>query len=103
MTPDADDDLQTRMLASFQKSEVQVFIFLVNGIKLTGRIASFDKYTIGLESPTGIQTVYKRAVSTVSEAHVVLPRTGDVRPRDVTSPSGPVAQRRTHFGGQTSR
>jgi host factor-I protein len=64
MTPDADDDLQTRMLASFQKSEVQVFIFLVNGIKLTGRIASFDKYTIGLESPTGIQTVYKRAVST---------------------------------------
>ena len=70
-------DIQTGFLRTLINERKVVWIFLVNGIKLTGQLASFDKYVIALESPAGIQTVFKSAVSTVWEAHAVeRPQTG---------------------------
>jgi len=70
-------DIQTGFLRTLINERKVVWIFLVNGIKLTGQLASFDKYVIALESPTGMQTVFKSAVSTVGEAHAVeRPQTG---------------------------
>ncbi len=45
------------------KADVQVF--LVNGIRLNGRIESFDRYTIHLSRGSSSQVVYKHAISTV--------------------------------------
>ena len=41
-------------------------VFLGNGKRLTGRIKSFDKFTLLLESHQGEQIVFKHAISTVS-------------------------------------
>ncbi|WP_350029868.1 MULTISPECIES: RNA chaperone Hfq [unclassified Caballeronia] len=63
-------------------------MFPVNGIQLTGQLVAFDRYVLALQSPTGIQTVFKSAVSTVCEAHVVEHlRTRDRRERPPASGS----------------
>ena len=41
-------------------------IYLSNGKKLTGRIKSFDKFTVLIDGPSGDLMVFKHAVTTVS-------------------------------------
>jgi host factor-I protein len=43
----------------------------MSGVKLTGRIKSFDKYSVILEAGSQEQLIFKHAISTVS-----LPRGG---------------------------
>lgn len=64
-------DVQADFLSGLIRERKDVWVFLVNGIKLTGQLTSFDNYTLALQSPTGIQTVFKSAVATVCESHAV--------------------------------
>jgi len=57
-------NLQENFLNTLRKEHTPVSIFLVNGIKLQGRIDSFDQYVIMLKN-TMVQMVYKHAVSTI--------------------------------------
>jgi len=57
-------NLQETFLNTLRKEHTPVSIFLVNGIKLQGRIDSFDQYVIMLKN-TMVQMVYKHAVSTI--------------------------------------
>jgi len=57
-------NLQDHFLNTLRKEHTPVSIFLVNGIKLQGRIDSFDQYVIMLKN-TISQMVYKHAVSTI--------------------------------------
>ncbi|MBQ0819679.1 RNA chaperone Hfq [Microvirga sp. HBU67558] len=52
-------------------SEVEVMMFLVNGIKLVGRIKRFDSYTVQLARGSGTQVVYKHAISAINPAEPV--------------------------------
>ena len=56
--------LQDPFLNALRKERVPVSIYLVNGIKLQGKIDSFDQYVILLKSNVS-QMVYKHAVSTI--------------------------------------
>jgi host factor-I protein len=56
--------LQDPFLSALSKEQIQVSMFLVNGIKLVGYIESFDQYAVLLRSTT-TQIVYKHAISTV--------------------------------------
>lgn len=56
--------LQDRFLTALHKEQVQISMFLVNGIKLVGHIHAFDQYVILLGGPT-TQKVYKHAISTI--------------------------------------
>ncbi|BBQ02800.1 hypothetical protein BSFA1_79280 (plasmid) [Burkholderia sp. SFA1] len=56
-------------LNALRKEQKRVSVFLVNGIKLTGNIESFDSYTVQLHETTGSQVIYKHSISTVSEDH----------------------------------
>jgi host factor-I protein len=56
--------LQEQFLTAAAQSRVPVTIFLVNGIRLHGQIASFDQYGLLLSGATP-QFVYKRAISTI--------------------------------------
>ena len=56
--------LQDAFLDSLCKEQIPVSIFLVNGIKLTGQIESFDSYVVLLTSAIS-QLVYKHAISTI--------------------------------------
>jgi host factor-I protein len=62
-------NIQDGFLNSARKEKTLVTIYLLSGIKLTGRIRSFDKYSVVLEGNSGEQLIFKHAISTV-----VLPR-----------------------------
>lgn len=57
-------NLQDNFLNTLRKEHMPVSIFLVNGIKLQGRVDSFDQYVIMLKN-TVSQMVYKHAISTI--------------------------------------
>ncbi len=58
-------NIQDGFLNSARKEKALVTIYLVSGIKLTGRIRSFDKYSVVLESHNQEQLIFKHAISTV--------------------------------------
>src|SRR5260370_20937879 len=63
----AEQQLQGEFLNMLTKEHVRVSVFLVTGIRLVGYIQSFDQYVLMLNSATGMQTIYKHAISTVQE------------------------------------
>jgi host factor-I protein len=50
-------------MLSRDKSAVSVF--LKSGIRLTGKIESFDRYTVELASTGGSQSIMKHAIATI--------------------------------------
>ena len=66
-------NLQDTFLNLLRKEHVPVSIFLVNGIKLQGKIDSFDQYVIMLKN-TVSQMVYKHAISTIVPGKAVKMR-----------------------------
>lgn len=63
--------LQDVFLSKVQEEEVSVTMFLVNGVMLEGRIASYDLFCMLLEREGYVQLAYKHAVSTVQPAQPV--------------------------------
>ena len=55
---------QDRFLTDLVKTRVKVAIFLVNGLKLEGTVASYDDYGILLEGESS-DHVYKHSISTI--------------------------------------
>lgn len=62
--------LQDPYLNALRRERAPVSLYLVNGIRLQGRIDSFDAHVLLLKS-AGTQMVYKHAISTVVPAHSV--------------------------------
>jgi host factor-I protein len=48
-----------------RKDKSPITIYLVSGVKLTGKIRSFDKYSVLLENNSQEQLIFKHAISTV--------------------------------------
>jgi host factor-I protein len=48
-----------------RKDKTFLTIYLMSGVKLSGRIKSFDKYSVILESNNQEQLIFKHAISTV--------------------------------------
>ncbi len=70
-------NLQDPFLNALRKEHIPVSIYLVNGIKLQGKIDSFDQYVVMLKNSIS-QMVYKHAISTIVPARQVrVPRTED--------------------------
>ncbi len=65
--------LQDPYLNALRKEGIPVSVYLVNGIKLQGKIESFDQFVVLLGNSVS-QMVYKHAISTVvPERNVQLP------------------------------
>jgi host factor-I protein len=73
----APQNIQDAFLNIVRREKSTVTIYLLNGAKLTGRIRSFDKFSILLEAGSHEQLVFKHAISTVSLARR---GSGDLRP-----------------------
>ena len=58
-------NIQDNFLNSARKDRVFVTIFLMGGAKLSGKIKSFDKYSLVLESNHQEHLIFKHAISTV--------------------------------------
>jgi host factor-I protein len=63
--------LQDVFLSRVSEVGVQVTMFLVNGVMLQGRIASYDLFCMLLERDGAVQLAYKHAVSTIQPASPV--------------------------------
>lgn len=62
-------NIQDSFLNTARKEKSLITIYLLSGVKLSGRIRSFDKYSVVLETNNQEQLIFKHAISTV-----VLPR-----------------------------
>jgi host factor-I protein len=58
-------NIQDSFLNTARKDKSQITIYLLSGVKLTGRIRSFDKYSVVLETNNQEQLIFKHAISTV--------------------------------------
>jgi host factor-I protein len=58
-------NIQDSFLNTARKDKAPITIYLLSGVKLTGRIRSFDKYSVVLESNNQEQLIFKHAISTV--------------------------------------
>jgi len=58
-------NIQDSFLNTARKERATITIYLLSGVKLTGRIRSFDKYSVVLEANGQEQLIFKHAISTV--------------------------------------
>jgi host factor-I protein len=64
-------NIQDSFLNNARKEKGLVTIYLLSGVKLSGRIKSFDKYSLVLETSNQEQLIFKHAISTVVTARGV--------------------------------
>ena len=79
---DRTSSLQDEFFNRARKDGGQVTIFLNNGKKLSGRIRSFDKFTILVDVNRVEQMIFKHAISTV-----MLSRPSSAGPRPTGEPA----------------
>jgi len=72
----APQNIQDAFLNTVRREKTTVVIYLINGAKLSGRIRSFDKFSILLEAGPQEQLIFKHAISTISQTRRV---SGDLR------------------------
>jgi host factor-I protein len=73
-------NIQDSFLNTARKDKTNITIYLLSGVKLSGRIRSFDKYSVVLETNNQEQLIFKHAISTV-----VMARTAHTEPRPAAS------------------
>ena len=80
----APQNIQDAFLNTVRRDKATVTLYLVNGAKLLGKIRSFDKFSVLLESGAQEQLIFKHAISTISLAKRI---TGDLH-RSAEAPDG---------------
>ena len=79
-------NIQDSFLNNARKEKGLVTIYLLSGVKLSGRIKSFDKYSLVLETSNQEQLIFKHAISTVVSGRMASH--ADARPQSETRPEG---------------
>lgn len=82
----APQNIQDGFLNLARREKLTVTIYLVNGAKLLGRIKSFDKFSLILETSTQEQLVFKHAISTISQSRR---STGELRHQPTAAAENP--------------
>lgn len=94
-------NIQDSFLNTARKDKATITLYLLSGVKLTGRIRSFDKYSVVLETNNQEQLIFKHAISTVvmakshgpervspvERAQPVGDRGGESKPGNLGSPA----------------
>jgi host factor-I protein len=85
-------NIQDSFLNTARKDKSLITIYLLSGVKLTGRIRSFDKYSVVLETNNQEQLIFKHAISTVVISRATYTERHDTRPtaESSTAPTAPV-------------
>jgi len=96
-TKSSPQNIQDAFLNTARRERDAVTIYLMNGAKLSGRIKSFDKFSVLLESGSQEQLIFKHAISTILHARRSSSSSGDPRssPHSTDSP-GAEAPADTH-------
>lgn len=84
-------NIQEAFLNGARKDKTFLTIYLMSGVKLSGRIKSFDKYSVVLETNNQEQLIFKHAISTVvvsKPIHAAAAHAGSA-PGGATTPGNP--------------
>jgi host factor-I protein len=87
-------NIQDSFLNTARKDKAVITIYLLSGVKLSGRIRSFDKYSVVLETNNQEQLIFKHAISTVVMArsmHSERPSQSHAPAPAPAAPSAPAA------------
>jgi host factor-I protein len=84
-------NIQDSFLNAARKEKSNITVYLISGVKLTGRIRSFDKYSVVLETNNQEQLIFKHAISTVVMGRVAHIGHGEPRPA-ASAAQGPTAE-----------
>src|SRR5205823_14081487 len=80
-TKPAQQNIQDSFLNTARKEKAPITIYLLSGVKLTGRIRSFDKYSVVLDTNNNQeQLIFKHAISTVVTSKAAQAGHGEGRP-----------------------
>jgi host factor-I protein len=79
----AQQNIQEAFLNNARKDKTFLTIYLMSGVKLSGRIKSFDKYSVILEASNQEQLIFKHAISTVVVSRPVHSSSGPPQPAAV--------------------
>ena len=90
----APQNIQDGFLNLARREKTTVTIYLVNGAKLLGRIKSFDKFSLIMETGAQEQLIFKHAISTISQARrasgeLRTPYAGSQNPPEETAEESP--------------
>jgi len=88
----AQQNIQEAFLNNARKDKTFLTIYLMSGVKLSGRIKSFDKYSVILEASNQEQLIFKHAISTVVVS----------RPAHSGGPPQPAAVGAAHSASRTA-
>jgi host factor-I protein len=83
-------NIQDSFLNAARKEKSSITIYLISGVKLTGRIRSFDKYSVVLETSNQEQLIFKHAISTVVMGRLV--HSSHAEPRPAASAPAPAPE-----------
>ena len=83
-------NIQEAFLNNARKEKTFLTIYLMSGVKLSGRIKSFDKYSVVLESNNQEQLIFKHAISTVLVSRPVHATAGTHTGTAATTPGVPL-------------
>ena len=98
-------NIQDTFLNTVRKDKTPITIYLVSGVKLTGKIRSFDKYSVLLENNSQEQLIFKHAISTVVSNRSVMhaehrpAAVHGMGPAAVPAPAPPAAMRSSDNDG----
>ena len=84
-------NIQDTFLNTVRKDKTPITIYLVSGVKLTGKIRSFDKYSVLLENNSQEQLIFKHAISTVVSNRAVMHGEHRMAATPAAAGPGPVA------------
>ena len=82
-------NIQDTFLNTARKERTNITIYLLSGVKLTGRIRSFDKYSVVLETNNQEQLIFKHAISTIAMGKAMHGERPTVLPAPAAAPSTP--------------
>ena len=83
-------NIQDSFLNTARKDKAVITIYLLSGVKLSGRIRSFDKYSVVLETNNQEQLIFKHAISTVVMARGThISDRGEFRPAPAAGTPAP--------------
>jgi host factor-I protein len=96
-------NIQDSFLNTARKDKTLITLYLLSGVKLTGRIRSFDKYSVVLETNNQEQLIFKHAISTVvmQKSHGERPEPRPMEPKPVVEVR-PVQNSSAQAGGAGS-
>jgi host factor-I protein len=57
--------IQDEFLQALRDANTPASVYLINGIRLSGQVASFDTHVVVLESSAGRQLIFKHAIATL--------------------------------------